>query len=64
MSTINVNTPWQSSLGEPRVEDSILFEVNQETLGEMTLTEHICRLEVSTSHTANGPLPWGRTQQK
>lgn len=47
MSNINVNSNWQSSLGEPRVEDSILFEVNQETLSEMTLTEHICRLEVA-----------------
>lgn len=32
---------------EPRIEDSILFEVNQQTLTQMNLTEHICRLEVS-----------------
>lgn len=31
---------------EPRIEDSILFEVNEQTLSQMNLTEHICRLEV------------------
>ena len=31
---------------EPRVEDAILFEVNEQTLGEMNLTEHISRIEV------------------
>ncbi len=31
---------------EPRIEDSILFDVNDQTLLEMNLTEHIGRLEV------------------
>lgn len=31
----------------PRIEDSILFEVNEQTLTEMNLTEHISRLEVA-----------------
>lgn len=31
---------------EPRIEDSILFEVNEQTLTDMNLTEHISRLEV------------------
>lgn len=36
-----------SLLNEPRIEDSILFEVNEQTLVDMNLTEHICRLEVT-----------------
>ena len=38
MSNINANSNFHASLGEPRVEDSILFEVNQETLNDMNLT--------------------------
>jgi hypothetical protein len=33
-------TQW----GEPRIEDAILFDVNEQTLAEMNLTEHIVRL--------------------
>lgn len=35
-----------NAYNEPRIEDSILFEINAETLVEMNLTEHITRLEV------------------
>jgi hypothetical protein len=37
------------SFAEPRIEDSILFDVNEKTLADMNLTEHICRLEVSVA---------------
>lgn len=36
------------NIAEPRIEDSILFEVNEQTLADMNLTEHICRLEVNS----------------
>lgn len=41
--SLPVNTSFAA---EPRLEDSILFEVNQQTLTDMNLTEHISRLEV------------------
>lgn len=42
-----MSLPANSSFGvEPRLEDSILFEVNHQTLTDMNLTEHISRLEV------------------
>jgi hypothetical protein len=37
------------SFSEPRIEDSILFDINDQTLLDMNLTEHISRLEVSLS---------------
>ena len=44
----NFNMSLQNSSfsAEPRIEDSILFEVNEQTLTDMNLTEHISRLEV------------------
>lgn len=39
--SLQANTQYSN---EPRIEDSILFEVNEQTLADMNLTEHICRL--------------------
>lgn len=45
-----MSLPLNTSLAaEPRLEDSILFEVNEQTLTGMNLTEHICRLEVTAT---------------
>ena len=46
-NAVIITSKMQSNTyNEPRIEDSILFEINAETLVEMNLTEHITRLEV------------------